>query len=171
VRILLRLAFYDIQYGVISPLYAGTAPAGAELNGKVTYTRAVVFFFGNMRETLNVLGYIVPDCVGACDASKRESPGCGATEEVTGMVQGPSEGLVMLLDRTVTLLRYDFQIRLTGTSQWEFGLIGLLETVESGPRCRPLSCWPLAASPSLSAAAAVSCRSTSVKYEVGSFFM
>lgn len=36
VRILLRLAFHDILYGVISPLYAGTAPAGAELNGKVT---------------------------------------------------------------------------------------------------------------------------------------
>ncbi|KAF8500320.1 NAD-P-binding protein [Russula emetica] len=34
VRIFLRLAFYDIAYGVISPLYAGTAPAGAELNGK-----------------------------------------------------------------------------------------------------------------------------------------
>jgi hypothetical protein len=43
VRILLRLAFYDILYGVISPLYAGTAPAGAELNGKVTYTAAVFF--------------------------------------------------------------------------------------------------------------------------------
>jgi hypothetical protein len=36
VRILLRLAFYDIAYGVISLLYAGTAPAAAELNGKVT---------------------------------------------------------------------------------------------------------------------------------------
>lgn len=36
VRLLVRLAFYDITYGVISPLYAGTAPAGAELNGKVT---------------------------------------------------------------------------------------------------------------------------------------
>ncbi len=36
VRIILRLAFYDTLYGVISPLYAGTAPAGAELNGKVT---------------------------------------------------------------------------------------------------------------------------------------
>lgn len=36
VRMLLRLTIYDISYGVISPLYAGTAPAGAELNGKVT---------------------------------------------------------------------------------------------------------------------------------------
>jgi hypothetical protein len=35
-RIILRLAFYDIAYGVISPLYAGTAPAATELNGKVT---------------------------------------------------------------------------------------------------------------------------------------
>jgi len=35
VRILLRLTFYDIAYGAISPLYAGTAPAAAELNGKV----------------------------------------------------------------------------------------------------------------------------------------
>ena len=43
VRILLRLAFYDILYGVISPLYAGTAPAGAELNGKVT-TRLLSFW-------------------------------------------------------------------------------------------------------------------------------
>jgi hypothetical protein len=73
VRILLRLAFYDIQYGVISPLYAGTAPAGAELNGKVT-TRPL-FIFGNMRETLMFWATVVPDCVGACDASKREGPG------------------------------------------------------------------------------------------------
>ena len=48
VRILLRLAFYDVAYGVISPLYAGTAPAGAELNGKVTTQRGCCF--GNMRE-------------------------------------------------------------------------------------------------------------------------
>ena len=41
-RILIHLTFYDILYGVISPLYAGTAPAGAELNGKVIYT--AVFF-------------------------------------------------------------------------------------------------------------------------------
>jgi retinol dehydrogenase-12 len=47
VRILLRLTLYDIQYGVISPLYAGTAPAGAELNGKVT-TRPCSF--GNVCE-------------------------------------------------------------------------------------------------------------------------
>jgi retinol dehydrogenase 12 len=43
VRILLHLAFYDILYGVISPLYAGTAPAAAELNGKVT-TRLFLFW-------------------------------------------------------------------------------------------------------------------------------
>ena len=48
VRILLRLAFYDVAYGVISLLYAGTAPAGAELNGKVTTQRGCCF--GNMRE-------------------------------------------------------------------------------------------------------------------------
>lgn len=41
VRTLLRLFSYDISYGVISPLYAGTAPAGAELNGKVM-TRLLV---------------------------------------------------------------------------------------------------------------------------------
>jgi len=34
VRIFLRLAFYDIAYGAITPLYAGTAPAATELNGK-----------------------------------------------------------------------------------------------------------------------------------------
>jgi retinol dehydrogenase-12 len=44
VRMLLRLAFHDIAYGVISPLYAGTSPAGAVLNGKVT-TR-LLFFLG-----------------------------------------------------------------------------------------------------------------------------
>jgi retinol dehydrogenase-12 len=38
-RILIRLAVHDISYGGITPLYAGTAPAGAELNGKVTTTR------------------------------------------------------------------------------------------------------------------------------------
>jgi hypothetical protein len=47
-RILLRIAFHDITYGVISPLYAGTAPAGAELNGKVTTW--LLWFLGNMRE-------------------------------------------------------------------------------------------------------------------------
>ena len=36
VRILLPLAFYGIQYGVISPLYADTAPTGAELNGSIS---------------------------------------------------------------------------------------------------------------------------------------
>jgi retinol dehydrogenase 12 len=34
-RIIMRFIAYDIAYGVISPLYAGTAPAAAELNGKV----------------------------------------------------------------------------------------------------------------------------------------
>lgn len=33
-RILVRLAVHDVSYGGITPLYAGTAPAGAELNGK-----------------------------------------------------------------------------------------------------------------------------------------
>ena len=40
---------------------------------------------------------VVPNCVGTCDASEREGPGCGVAEEVVGMVRGPSEGLVMLL--------------------------------------------------------------------------
>jgi hypothetical protein len=40
--------------------------------------------------------WLVPDCVGTCEPSKREGPGCGATKEVVGMVRGPSEGLVML---------------------------------------------------------------------------
>lgn len=53
VRILLRLAFYDILYGVISPLYAGAASAGAELNGKVT-TR-LLFFLGICVNSNNVL--------------------------------------------------------------------------------------------------------------------
>jgi hypothetical protein len=26
---------YDVSYGAITPLYAGTAPAASELNGKV----------------------------------------------------------------------------------------------------------------------------------------
>ena len=55
---------------------------------------------------------LVPDCMGTCHASKREGPGRGATEEVVGLVRGPSEG---------------------------FGMIGPLETVESGPRRRPLT--------------------------------
>lgn len=30
-----RIMSYDVSYGAISSLYAGTAPAAAELNGKV----------------------------------------------------------------------------------------------------------------------------------------
>jgi hypothetical protein len=78
--------------------------------------------------------WLVPDCMGTCHASKREGPGRGATEEVVGLVRGPSEG---------------------------FGMIGPLETVESG---RGVALWPLAARLSLSrslisATAAVSCKS------------
>jgi len=40
--------------------------------------------------------WLVPDRVGTCDDSKREGPGCGASEEVVGMVRGPSEKVVML---------------------------------------------------------------------------
>jgi hypothetical protein len=31
-----RVMSYDVSYGAISSLYAGTAPAAAELNGKVS---------------------------------------------------------------------------------------------------------------------------------------
>jgi retinol dehydrogenase 12 len=34
-QILGRLITYPISYGAITPLYAGTAPAAGELNGKV----------------------------------------------------------------------------------------------------------------------------------------
>jgi len=111
VRILLRLAFYDISYGVISPLYAGTAPTGAELNGKVT--KRVLVFGVNA----NVLA-LVPDCVGTCDASKREGPRCGATEEVMGMVRGPSEGLVILWIAYAFCGHMAIEVARTGTSQW-----------------------------------------------------
>jgi hypothetical protein len=40
--------------------------------------------------------WLVPDHVGTRDPSKREGPRCGASEEVMGLVRGPSEGLVML---------------------------------------------------------------------------
>jgi hypothetical protein len=41
-------------------------------------------------------GYVVRDHLGARESSKREGPRCGATEEVMGLVRGPSEGLVRL---------------------------------------------------------------------------
>jgi hypothetical protein len=64
--------------------------------------------------------WLVPDYVGTCDASKREGPRCGATEEVVGMVRGPSEGLVMVWIACEPL-RYDDRNCLTGTSQWDWG--------------------------------------------------
>jgi len=45
-RIVLGFFFYDIAYGLITPLYAGTAPAAAELNGKVMTSLLI----GNLRE-------------------------------------------------------------------------------------------------------------------------
>jgi hypothetical protein len=83
--------------------------------------------------------WLVPDCVGACDASKREGPRCGATEEVVGMVRGPSEGLVMLWIACAHYSDMTIEVALLALLSG-VGVIGLLETVESGPRCRPLFC-------------------------------
>ena len=91
-HIISYLVFYDIAYGPISPLYAGTAPAGAELNGKVRTFSLILGIFANVN---TLMFWPVPDSVGTCFASKREGSGCGAAEEVVGMVRGPSEGLVM----------------------------------------------------------------------------
>jgi hypothetical protein len=57
----------------------------------------------------------VPDCVGTSDTSEREGSRCGATEEVMGMVRGPSEGLVMFW---IVCAPY---LDSTGTSQWGWG--------------------------------------------------
>ena len=84
--------------------------------------------------------WLVPDCVGTCDASEREGPRCGSTEEAVGMVRGPSEGLVMPLDRMRTLLRYDHRSCPTGTSQWGWGERPTGQwKVGRGPRLSPCS--------------------------------
>ena len=36
VNLLIRMVGYSVSYGAITPLYAGTAPAAGELNGKVS---------------------------------------------------------------------------------------------------------------------------------------
>ena len=35
---------YDVSYGAISSLYAGTAPAAAELNGKVRIPASTIVY-------------------------------------------------------------------------------------------------------------------------------
>ena len=39
-----RLVTYSVSYGAISSLYAGTAPAAGELNGKVSISTSVTVY-------------------------------------------------------------------------------------------------------------------------------
>jgi hypothetical protein len=71
---------YDVSYGAISSLYAGTAPAAAELNGKVNYS---CFQF---RQTGNGLPFSVSYYLGTCHASPPEGSRYRAREETVGMV-------------------------------------------------------------------------------------
>lgn len=89
-HIFMRPFVYDIAYGVISPLYAGTAPAATELNGKVVSV-------ADLGMCVNAADdWLVLDHVGTRNSSKREGTRCGASEEVMGLVRGPSKGIVML---------------------------------------------------------------------------
>ena len=63
--------------------------------------------------------WLVRDCMGTCDTSKREGPRYGATEEVVGMVRGPSDELVMLW--ITCAARWDMTLEVTLLA----GLIGL----------------------------------------------
>jgi hypothetical protein len=58
---------YDVSYGAITPLYAGTAPAAGELNGKVSRHSWKFHLRPGLRET-----FLVSHSVGTRRGSEQE---------------------------------------------------------------------------------------------------
>jgi hypothetical protein len=79
-----RMLSYDVSYGAITSLYAGTAPAAGELNGKVGTAYMPVDL--PLTSWLACDPFLVPHGVGTRRGSEQDGARRRAGEEAVGMV-------------------------------------------------------------------------------------